>query len=70
MHKNWWEALMTCFIAYPPWLRPNSIYTRIKLCEEQFLFFIAWPFSWVLYTQHETCIDKDDCWPTTFDSQS
>jgi len=41
--------------------RSDSIYTRIKLCEKQFWSFIAWPFSWGLYTQRQTFIDSGDC---------
>jgi len=42
-----WEALIAQFVPHPG-CGPNSIYTRIKLCEKQFWSFIAWPFSWSL----------------------
>jgi len=47
--------------VFPLTLAAGSIYTRIKLCGKQIWSFIAWPFSSVLYTQRETCIDKGDC---------
>jgi len=54
-----WEALIARFVPHPGW-GPISLYTHIKLCDKQILSFIAWPFSSVLYTQRETCIDKGD----------
>jgi len=29
---------------------PDSTYTRIKPCQKNFDFFIAWPFAWVLHS--------------------
>jgi len=47
MQKNFVEGF-DC-----PVCGPNSIYTCIKLCEKQFLSFIAWPISWSLeYCTH------------------
>jgi len=60
MHKNFVEALIVGFVPHPG-CGPNSIYTRIKLCDKQFWSFIAWLFSWVLHTHHESCIVKGDC---------
>jgi len=60
MHKIPREALIAWFVPHPG-CGPNSIYTRIKLCDKQIWSFIAWPFSSALCTQHETCIDKGDC---------
>jgi len=61
MHtKISWEALM-------PGLSPTLVagliqFTRaLNSVTSSFDLFIAWPFSWVLYTQHDTCIDKDEC---------
>jgi len=52
MHKISWEALIARFVAHPG-CGPNSLYTRINLCEKQFWSFIAWLFSWSLeYCTH------------------
>jgi len=53
-------SLIAQFVPHPGF-GLDSIYTRIKLCDEQIWSFIAWPFSSVLHTQRETCIDKGDC---------
>jgi len=47
MHKTFVGGF-GCPVRPTPWLRPNSIYARIKLCEKQFRSFVAWPFSWSL----------------------
>ena len=53
MHEVSWEALIARFVPHPAGWGPNSIYTRIKLCEKPFLSLIAWPFSWSLvYCTH------------------
>jgi len=44
MHEISREALIARFVPHPG-CGPNSIFTRIKLCEKQFWSFIAWPFS-------------------------
>jgi len=47
MHKNFVGGFD--FLVWPhPGYRPNSIYSRIKLCDEQIWSFIAWPFSSIL----------------------
>jgi len=35
MHKNFVGGF-DCRVCPPRWLRPNPIYTRIKLCDKQF----------------------------------
>jgi len=52
MQKISWEAFIARFVPHLG-CGPNSIYTRIKLCEKQFWSSIACPFSWILeYCTH------------------
>jgi len=60
LHKNAVKGFDSP-VCPPPGCGPISIYTRLKLCHKQIWSFIAWPFSSVLYTQRETCIDRGDC---------
>jgi len=52
MRKNFVGGF-DCSVWPHPGCGPDSTYARIKLCEEQFWSFIAWPFFWSLeYCAH------------------
>jgi len=61
MHKISWEALIARFVPHSG-CGPNSIYTRIKVCEKQFglllLEYSLEVLSRLLHTQRKTCIDR------------